>query len=240
MATFTTKFIKSQAVAQDKMAFYFEKPEGFEYIPGQHASLKLLNPVDTDSEGNERTFSFITIPSDPTIGFTTKMRDSAFKRNLKNMSEGTEIEIRDPRGSMVLPSDAKRPVAFLAGGIGITPFMSMAKQAAHENYPQKVYLFYSNKTREEAAFLDELSALAEQNSNFTFIPTMTQEDVQSGWEGEQGHFTEDLIRKYISDVNNTIFYMAGPAGLVKGVTQVLTALGVESLFVKSEDFGEYK
>lgn len=239
MADFLTKLIRKEEVAEGTMAFYLEKPEGLSYIAGQHPTFRIVHPMETDEEGDSRTFSFITIPSDPDIGFATRMRDTAFKRTLKNAEPGLEIEIKNPRGSLVLPADTKRPLVFLAGGIGITPLISMIREASYRKSDQKITLFYANRTIAQAAFFQELQQLAKENPNVTFIPVMTQEDPNK-WTGETGHITKDTVKKYIPDTTNTLFYLAGPTGMVNAMTQMLTEAGIDSLFIKSEDYGEYK
>lgn len=106
----------------------------------------------------------------------TRMRPTAFKRVLSSLPLGSELAVRGPFGNLVLPKDAAPPVAFLAGGIGITPFRSMAAHAAHAKLPHRLYLFYSNRRPEDAAFLEELRALQRDNPNYTFIGTMTAMD----------------------------------------------------------------
>lgn len=239
MAEFKTKLTRKEEIANGTMAFYFEKPEGLVYEPGQHPTVRLINPSQTDDEGNDRTLSFITIPSDDEIGFATRIRNSAFKQTIKNAPVGMEVEIKDPRGSMVLPKDASRQLVILSGGIGITPFISMIKQATKDKSDQMIYLFLSNRTIKDAPFFEDLNKLAEENSNFKFIPTMTQEDPDN-WQGETGYINEEMINKYVSDLSNTIFYLAGPSGLVTSLSKVLADAGVDSLFIKSEDYGVYK
>ena len=241
MADFHSKLLRKEEIAEGTMAFYLEKPADITYLPGQHPTFQILNPIEMDEEGDSRTFSFITIPSDPEIGFATRMRDTAFKRNLKNASSGLAIDIKNPRGSMTLPQDTSRPLVFLAGGIGITPLFSMVKQATHDQSAQKITLFYANRTVAQAAFLQELYDLAQKNPNFTFVPTMTQEDSpESTWKGEKGRITQELIQKYVPTKENTIFYLAGPTAMVTAMMDTLTTMGVDSLFIKSEDYGEYK
>src|SRR5690348_815019 len=103
MAEFASKLIRKENIADGIMAFYFEKPEGFMYIPGQHATLKLVHPVLPDGEGDSRTFSFVTIPSENEVGFTTRMRGTGFKTDLQNAQPGLEVMLINPRGTMVLP-----------------------------------------------------------------------------------------------------------------------------------------
>ncbi len=236
-----TTITRKEEVAEGTMAFYLQKPEDFIYISGQHATFRIINPTETDEEGDSRTFSFVTTPDQNEIGFTTRMRDSAFKRILKDASPGLEIEVKNPRGSMILPSDSSRPLVFMAGGIGITPLISMVRQATKSQSPQKINLFYANRTIPQTAFLKELSETAEKNPNFIFIPTMTQENPEKGnWTGETGRVTEVMVRKYLPSLENTIFYLAGPTGMVQGMTELLSSMGVDPLFIKSEDYGEYK
>jgi ferredoxin-NADP reductase len=172
------------------------------------------------------------------MAFATRMRDTAFKRILKQAHVGLEIEVKNPRGSMVLPQDPTRPLVFLAGGIGITPLISMVRQATVSQSNQKIHLFYANRTIAQTAFLKELQQMADQNPNFTFIPTMTQETGE--WKGETGRVSQDMVKKYLPSLENTVFYLAGPTGMVQGMTDLLSSMGVDSLFIKSEDYGEYK
>ncbi len=239
MADFPSKLLRKEEIAEGTMAFYFEKPVDIAYQPGQHPTLQILHPTETDAEGDSRTFSFITIPSDPEIGFATRMRDTAFKRILKNADPGLEIMIKNPRGSLILPSDTKRPLVFLAGGIGITPLISMIREATYRKSDQKITLIYSNRTIAQSAFFKELEALAKQNPNFTFVPVMTKED-PAKWTGEAGHVTFDTVKKYVPNTSDTLFYLAGPTGMVSAMNQLLTDSGIYSLFIKSEDYGEYK
>jgi ferredoxin-NADP reductase len=130
----------------------------------------LINPPDTDAEGNTRTFSIVSLPFEDELVFTTRMRDTAFKRSLKNAPLATEVKIGPAAGSFTTHKNSAKPAAFLAGGIGITPFLSIVRQADRDRLPHKLYLFYSNRRPEDAAFLD---TLLETSPNFHLICTMT-------------------------------------------------------------------
>ena len=82
LAGYVSKLLNRVEVAQDTMAFHFEKPAGFDFKPGQSADLTLMNPPETDSEGNTRTFSIASAPFEDHLMFATRMRDTAFKRSL--------------------------------------------------------------------------------------------------------------------------------------------------------------
>ena len=83
MAGYQPKLLNRVEVAEGTMAFHFEKPPGFDFKPRQAADLILLNPPETDSEGNVRTFSTASVPFEDQLVFATRRRDTAFKRSLK-------------------------------------------------------------------------------------------------------------------------------------------------------------
>ena len=234
------KFLKKQEVAEGTMAFHFSKPEGFSFKAGQNADYTLINPTETDPEGNKRTFSFVSVPEDAEIVFATRMRDTAFKRSLKNLAEGTEVEMDGPYGDMTLHSRSEKPAVFLAGGIGITPFHSMVKEAAVKQLPHKIFLFYSNRRPEDAAFLNELVDLEKQNPNYKFIGTMTDTSKSSQtWNGETGYITAEMIKKYIPDINSPIYYLAGPPAMVAAMRKMLNEAGIVDDDIKTEEFAGY-
>ena len=119
--------------------------------------------------------------------FATRMRDTAFKRSLKKVPLGTEVKIDSPMGSFTLHKNSAKPAVFLAGGIGITPFLSIVRQADHDRLPHKLYLFYSNRRPEDAPFLDALQTLERRNPNFQLVCTMTEmSKSKKEWKGETG------------------------------------------------------
>jgi len=120
---------RRESVAEGTAAFYFEKPAGFAHQAGQNAVFILVDPPETDSQGPSRTFTIASAPHEPDLMIATRMRDTAFKRVLKSAVPGARVRIDGPGGVMVLHEDAARPAVFLAGGIGVTPFLSMARHA---------------------------------------------------------------------------------------------------------------
>lgn len=82
---FVSRLLSRIQVAEGTMAFHFEKPAHFDFKPGQASDLSLPDPPETDSEGNTRTFSIASAPFENQLMFTTRMRDTAFKRSLKKV-----------------------------------------------------------------------------------------------------------------------------------------------------------
>src|SRR5712692_1601326 len=169
-----SRLLSRVEVAEGTMAFHFEKPSQFDFKPGQSADVTLPNPPETDSEGNTRTFSIASSPFENQLMFATRMRATAFKRSLKKVPLGTEVKIDSAMGSFTLHKNSAKPAVFLAGGIGITPFLSIVRQADHDRLLHKLYLFYSNRRPEDAPFLEALQMLEKSNPNFKLIGTMTE------------------------------------------------------------------
>jgi len=165
MTGLSSKLMRREEVAKGTMAFHFEKPSGFNFKAGQFADVTLTNPPETDAEGNTRTFSIASPPFENELVFTTRMRDTAFKRSLKNVPLATEVNIGSAAGSFTLHKNPAKPAVFLAGGIGITPFLSIVRQADRDGLSHQLYLFYSNRRPEDAAFLNTLQTLEERRDS---------------------------------------------------------------------------
>jgi ferredoxin-NADP reductase len=240
VGNYQVRLKKKEEVAEGTMAFHFEKPSGFQFKPGQFANLTLVNPPETDAEGNVRTFSIASAPNEADLMFATRMRDTAFKRVLKAMPLGTEITLGGPFGSFTLHSDSSRPGVFLAGGIGITPFRSMILYASRSALPHSLELFYSNRRPEDAAFLHELEGVAEKNTRFQFIGTMTQmEKSKRKWEGKTGLIDKQMLSESADDLQGSICYVAGPPAMVSAIGHALTDLGISEDNIRSEEFAGY-
>ena len=237
---YEAKLLNRVEVAEDTMAFYFEKSPGFEFIPGQSSDLTLVNPPETDSEGNVRTFSIASAPFEDQLMFATRMRDTAFKRSLKTVPLGTSVKMEQAIGSFTLNKNSAKPAVLLAGGIGITPFLSIVKQADHERLPHKLYLFYSNRRPEDAPFLESLNNLEKSNPNFHLILTMS-EILRSKrkWEGETGLIDKAMLSRYVNDLRGPIFYIAGPPGMVTEIRKMLLASSVNEDDIKTDEFAGY-
>lgn len=237
---FLIKLIEKKRVAEGTMAFSFEHPAGVEFKAGQHAEWTLINPPETDAEGNSRMFSLASSPSEQRLTLATRMRDTAFKRVLRKMNTGDTIQLANPHGSFTLHGDTTKPVVFLIGGIGITPVLSIIKDATERHLPHQLFLFYSNRRPEDAAFLQELTELTNQNHNFKFVPTMTAPE-KSGktWNGETGYIDRAMIEKYVTDIRAAIYYLSGPEAMVAAMQKVLAEAGINDDYIKTEEFSGY-
>ena len=240
MSIHEARLMRRETVAEGTMAFYFSKPSAFRHQAGQSVLLKLLNPPETDSEGDARTFTIASAPHEAELMIATRMRDTAFKRVLKSAPVGTTVRIDGPNGEMVLHDDSRRPAVFLAGGIGITPFLAMARHAANERLPHRLHLFYSNRRPEDAAFLAELQQLEQQNKNFRLVATMTEMSKSARkWDGETSLVNAALVGRFVRDHTAPVYYVAGPPAMVDAMQDMLRGDGIADDAIRSEEFYGY-
>jgi ferredoxin-NADP reductase len=238
--TYLVKLKDRRQVAERTMAFQFEKPEGFTFKAGQSIDMTLINPPETDGEGNGRAFSIASDPAEDMLLVATRMRDTAFKRVLGAMPMGSQVKIEGPFGNLVLHNNQARAAVFLTGGIGITPFRSILLRAAREQFPHRLFLLYSNRRPEDAPFLEELQVMQRDNLNYIFVPTMTDMGrSHRPWQGETGVINQKLLAKYVKNVVSPIYYLAGPPGMVSAMRTMLSSMGVDEDDVRTEEFAGY-
>ena len=236
MAEYQMTLVDRQRIARDTMAFWFDTNGArYEFRAGQHADFVFGSESD-----NSRTFSLASSPLDrEPLMIAMRMRKTAFKTALDAAAFGTKFKVSHPRGSFTLHKDVTRPAVFLAGGIGITPVRSILQSATQERLPHKLYLFYSNREADDAAFIEELQSMAAQNPNFTLVLTVTGHKTLA-WPYEKGHINRDMFTRHLLGLNGPIYYIAGPSGMVKAMTELLNSSGISQDDVRTEEFGDYK
>jgi ferredoxin-NADP reductase len=209
-----------------------------DFEPGQYFFVTLPDIGYQDERGLRRHITVVTSPNERgVLGLCTRLRDTAFKRTLAELPVGADVEVEEPKGTWVLPSETDRPYVFIAGGIGITVFRCMLRYIAEEGLPHRVTLFYSNRDRESAAFLDELAELEGANPRLRVVLTMTDDPE---WEGERRRIDADLLRDHLDgDLGSFVYLIAGPPALVEAMEEVLRGAGVPEEQVRPERFSGY-
>jgi ferredoxin-NADP reductase len=234
------KLNSRQEVAEQTMAFRFAKPASFASTPGQAIEVTLLDPPESDSEGDSRVFSIASAPHEDFIMVATRLRDTAFKRVLRNLPLGTEVKIEGPFGDLKLHNDKSRAAVVLTGGIGITPFRSILLSAAKEKRSLPIFLFYANRRPEDAAFLGELQDMEKANPNHKLIACMSQmEHSHRDWQGETGVINTQILAKYLKGVIAPIYYITGPPTMVKAMHTMLNDAGIDEDNIRIEEFAGY-
>lgn len=235
-ATYEVTLLRSERVAEGTTAFHFAKPDAFSYRPGQYVDVSLVAPRERDPAGNLRSFSLVSAPHEPSLTIATRMRGSPFKRDLAALPVGAGVRVTGPEGELALDDD-EPCVVFVAGGIGITPFMSMLRDAAQRRSERAITLIYGNRTPAATAFMTELEALGEHLPGLRLVHCMSEPD--AGWTGERGFVTEKLLARYIDSPDAPLYYVVGPPAMTAALQETLMGLGVPDDRVRVEAFAGY-
>jgi ferredoxin-NADP reductase/nitrite reductase/ring-hydroxylating ferredoxin subunit len=234
----------------DVMSFRFSRSDRQNYLnykAGQYSIVDL--GTKEDPKGPIRSFTIASSPTEKdSILITTRIRDSPFKQKLSKLDAGTPVKITAPAGEFTLPEDYSKPVVFLSGGIGVTPFRSMIKYATDRQLPLKITMFDSNRNQANILYKDEFDAWAKLNKNLKNVYTITGEQAEaphsasSEWKGEKGYIDKSMLSRHLSsdEINNSVFYICGPPAMLAAMKKLLQeGLGVLGDRIRVEEFTGY-
>lgn len=225
-------------VAKGTLLVEFDTSPGeFKFEPGQYFFVSLIKPPYNDSKGERRHFTIVNSPNEEnTLSFATRIRDSAFKKSIAELPVGTVVEVGPIDGEFTLPKDKDKKYVFLAGGIGITPFVSMLRYIREERLNYDITLIYSNRDRESTAFLEELQEISRDNPNIKLILTMTEDP---DWVGERRKVNAGFMKEYLTGPETYYYMVAGTPGMVDAMKKVLKTAEVSGSNIKTENFPGY-
>lgn len=235
---FMQGFIKSkEIIAEGTLKVVFELDEKVTFKPGQYVFVNLPKLLYPDDRGARRQFSINNSPNKSNIlTITTRLSDSGFKKTLKELAVGSSVELGPVAGVFILPEDTSQPLVLIAGGIGITPFLSMLSHIKETKRPYKVTLVYSNRNQSSTAFLNEVQEFAKSLPDFKLILTMTEDN---GWTGEKRKIDAGFIKEFFPKVNENLYMVVGPPGMVDAIRRVLSEVGIKEESIKFENFTGY-
>lgn len=196
----------------------------FSYHSGQFAFLKIRQKGLSQEE---HPFSFVSSPDELEIKFAVKALGD-YTKTLLELKVGAKVHIEGPYGVFGHSHNLENSLQeiWIAGGIGVTPFVSLAKDIVRGGKRQ-ADLYYSARAKEEAVCVDELEGLAREASNFKFIPHFNN---------TQGFLTIADIEKISGPLNNKVFYICGPVPMMRVFKEKLIAKGVDSKNIHTEEF----
>jgi ferredoxin-NADP reductase len=236
------KFLKKKEESGNIKSFIFEKPNGFNFDPGQFIYLTLPKLLFPDQRGEIRHFTISSSPTEDILMITTKIREeSGYKKTLDKIEEGSFLEYQGPIGDFVLKKNKEKVQVFLAGGIGITPFRSIIKYKIDKNLKTKIDLIYSCSTTEEITFRNELE-IWNKNGQINLDITITHpEESKEKWDGLKGRLDrnviEDIIKNY--NIENIDFWVCGPPPFVSAMEEELSGMGINNESIITEKFSGY-
>jgi ferredoxin-NADP reductase len=235
------RFIAAERIAEDTASFTVEATESFKFEAGQTCDLTLAAPRYQDEKGTSRTFSIASSPADlPRLTFATRLTGSAFKKSLLEAAAGTDVDVDGPYGSFTLHKNSAKPALLFAGGIGITPFRSIIKDATERRLPHHLTLFYSNRIAASTAFLPDLERWSRENPHFRLVATIGERRDGDAWAHGVGLFNAQVLTPHLADAGkDAIAYIAGPPPFVTAMRASLEQLGADPDNIRTEEFSGY-
>jgi ferredoxin-NADP reductase len=223
----------------DVISFVFDLlGQPFTFRAGQFVFFELDGLALPDERGKRRHFTISSAPSEQGIVmFTTRMRGSGFKETLRHAQPGYELTMESPRGSFIVPDRETRRHVFIAGGIGVTPYRSILRNALDSGSALDATLLDFNRSAADITFRTELETIAVKMASFRLVPVLSEPE--SGWTGERGRLDEGLLRRYVPDMGQSLFWVSGPPPMVSANMEALIQSGVASDAIRKDSFTGY-
>lgn len=208
-----------QQITHDVKQFTLPKPDGYDFTPGQ------ATEVSIDKEGwreEKRPFTFTSLPEDENLEFTIKIYSDheGVTNKLNTLENGDKLLIDEPWGTI----EYKGPGVFLAGGAGITPFISIFRHLHKEGSLSGNTLIFSNKSEDDIILRDELKNML--GSNFINVITQTEPDSYANPDLTylKGFIDKEFLQNTIDDFDRH-FYVCGPPPFNEAMLDALKAQG---------------
>jgi len=192
-------------------------------------------------QGNPKLKRYLSISNSPTeksyLEFTKKLTQSDFSMALDNLKAGDEVKIQYPFGKFTLDESAPK-VAFLSGGIGITPIRSICKYAVDKNIGTDIVLVYSNRSIRDIVFKDDFSAMSKSYPLLRVAHVLCE--AKQGFKCTVGRIDANVIKNEVPDYLERKFYLCGPPQMVEAMRKILAdELGLNTEKIVTENFQGY-
>ena len=193
-----------------------------------------------DSRGNRRYFTIASSPTEDKIHIGIKVPDqpSSFKSAFQIFPKESEVVASRLSGNFVLPKDHSQKVVGIAGGIGITPFRSMAKFLIDSREKRDMVIFYACLHPDEFAYKEIFDEAKSFGVRMQYVITDSK-NVPPGWQGSIGFLNKQIISTACPDFLERVFYLSGPDAMVNAYKKLLKGMGVSSTSIKVDYFPGY-
>lgn len=226
--------IEKKKIAKDTYEFIFKKPLGFTFRAGQYLEW-MLPHEEVDSRGTRRYFTIASAPTESVVRVALKVvqKGSTYKDALMLLDIGDMLTASQLAGDFLLPKKIGKKLAFIAGGIGVTPFRSHIKQMIDSDKKHDTVLYYCNNTKEDMAYRDVFQQ-ASEHFPFVLVPVISKEEVSHPY--ESGYISADMVKRRTPDYLERHWYISGPPGMVNATNQLLRELGVPKKHITRDFF----
>lgn len=228
-------------IAANTADFIFDPGGKLAFQPGQYMEFTLPHSRP-DDRGTRRYFTLASSPTEPTVRLGVKFYEpgSSYKQAMLDMDDKTPFVAAQVAGDFVMPKDPNAKLAFIAGGIGITPFRSMVKYMLDANEQRSVVMLYSARTRNDLAYGSVFEeARRKLDMQTTYVLTGEQEGKSEQHVVKGAPITKELITQTIPDYRERTFYISGTHEMVRSIKEILLSLGVARRHIKIDFFPGY-
>ena len=219
-------------ISPNVFEFVFAPNRKFSFRPGQYLEWTLAHS-GADSRGIRRYFTIVSAPSDDTLRLGVKFYKptSTFKRTLLSLKRGNTLVASQLSGDFTLPRNQAQKLVFIAGGIGITPFVSMIRDLIGRGEKRDTVLFYANRTSADVSYRTLLER-AEKNG----VRTVHIFSDEHRSQNNLSKIDLNTICMNVPDFAERIFYISGPHGMVSGIATLLRTLNIPAAHIKTDYF----
>lgn len=230
------EYLFKKQLSQEAFEFYFKRPKGFEFEPGQYLKYS-LETTGVDERGSSRYFTISSSPLDKNhITLTTRIIRSSFKIALSKMKPGDKITAFGPLGYFTFDLKNSRDKILLAGGIGVNPYHSILQTIREDKDLPHITLFNSWSTSKEAVYFNELKEIERMNDKIKVVYTLTREKAEGF---DHGRISKELIEKYKPDYKKCEFFIVGSEEVELALMDLVSSMGVSLENIFSENFPGY-
>ncbi len=220
--------------------FIFKTDKALDFRPGQYMEWT-LGHAPSDSRGNRRYFTIASSPTESNLRLGVRFyeQSSTFKKAMRAMKPGDEIMAGELAGDFTLPEDPSKKLAFVAGGIGITPFRSMIKYLSDKNEKRDVVLLYASRAADEIVYhdvFDEANRKLGIKTIYAITGTESRDIPERNGNYSYGKMDPELLKNEVSDYRERIFYISGTHKMVTAFKKILRDIGVPQTQIKTDFF----
>lgn len=210
--------------------------ETINFAPGQYVCISF---IDNKKKSPFRCFSITSVPGSDELELGIKI-SGKFTEKLSTLKEGTDIELLGPYGEFVVDSRYDESIVLIAGGIGITPFMSIIRShfASNKNIP--ILLLYSSRTSSNMPYISELIELEKKYPKFRMITFISEEeDIKLTKNSVKGVIQKNHLERIVKDdYLKSTYFVCGPKSFNLTISDYLAKLGISAENIITESFSE--
>lgn len=214
--------------AEDIWSLFFKGPR-LSYKPGQFLFIQLIR---NNTLSSPHPFTISSSPTAEHLSITPKMLGD-FTMTIKDTRVGDRAIIDGSYGVFSFLNYSRGEPVFIAGGVGITPFISMLRYMYDHKINKKVTLFWANRSEKNLCFQEELAKIEKEMPGFKVVLVMSD---QPDWQGEKGHLKGQMILSYIKNIENKEFFICGPPAMSRATFFELKQLNVPPSRIHRELF----